>query len=531
MKDEQAEQIIHEEKVSAPQMAVMESTASITLDLAGQGSGKSRNIGYETGMMIQQFPKAKGFIGANTEDQLSQSTLTSVFSTWAELYGITRYDKFANPSGVFVIDRQPPAHFPIFYRYKRYNGVISFWNGCSILVGSLQNYLSHEGKEFAYAHLDETKDTKKEAITTVILGRLRQYGLWYDENGLLYWDDDKGNRDANLAKGWSAFNPLKIHSSPAVGTAPWLNDMFQLEKFRKEIKAKCEAREKDFFLKDFDGKRVVIYSAYHNECNLPPGHLQQKEKNLNNDELSLQLIDGYPFKKTGGECYPKFNREKHVKPTPYIKGKPVFMSWDFNGLPHMTAVCCQIDHITRFVNEAGTKYEAPGVGMMPLEVMLFRFYREYCPKPPFNTIEEIGIQFSAEHDPDYTELTYYGDSQGLNKIEGLGTTCRFTYVEQALYMYMHSQSKQVKNPNVGVFSRIKLLNDILSGLYPDIEIQFDPSMTDTIEDFENVKKGVDGKVKTRKKDTDTGGSYEPHGHETDAVEYLISEVLKQLIKK
>jgi hypothetical protein len=518
-------------ELSDPQMVVLSSTASITLDMAGQGGGKSRNIGYDTGMMIQEFPRAKGFIGANTQTQLSQSTLSEVFATWEAIYGFTQYDKGSRPSGTFVVDRRPPSHWVRSYTLRDYRGTISFWNGALIFIGSLENYFAHDGKQFAWAHLDETKDTVEDAVTKVILGRLRQYGLWYDQDGNLYWDENKENEAENLAFGLQAFNPLKIHTSPAEGVAPWINKMFSLGKFQKEIKQKCQARGSDFFHKEFDGKCVVIYSAYHNEKNLPPGHLQQKQKNLNNDDVAFMLIDAYPFSKTGGECYPAFSREKHVKKVRRVPGHTVLQAWDFNVLPHMTCLCCTVRVVVRFINEVGSKFDKPAYGLKPIEVTQVLFYREYCPAPPVSEIAYIGQLFREEHDPADTEVEYYGDDQGLNRIEGLGSTTRYTWVEEAMDAFLHSYSRKVKRPNVGPNARIKLVNDILADIYPDIEVYFDVEMTHTIEDFESVKLGPEGKSKPRPMDKTIGSAYEKVGHETDCAEYVLSELFKDRIKK
>jgi hypothetical protein len=113
----------------------------------------------------------------------------------------------------------------------------------------------------------------------------------------------------------------------------------------------------------------------------------------------------------------------------------------------------------------------------------------------------------------------------------MGSTTRFTWVEEAMEDYLHAYSKKVKNPNVGPNARIKLVNDILAGLYEDIEMYFDTDMTHTIEDFESVKIGPQGKHKPRPKDKDTGASFEKVGHETDCVEYVVSELFKDRIKK
>lgn len=529
MYDQTTDDII--EELSQPQEAVIGSRSSITLDMAGQGSGKSRNIGYDSGMMITEFSEARGFIAANTDTQLTQSTLLAVFKTWKEVYGFTQYDSKNNPMGTFVVDKKPPAHFRRTSYMRHYHNTISFWNGALVFIGSLENYTAHDGKEFTWAHLDETKDTKEQALTDVIMGRLRQYGLWYDEQGNLHWEADQDKADECQAKGWTAYNPLKIHTSPAMGMVTWINRMFELNQFQKEIKRKCQAKGADFFYRKFDNKTVVIYSAYHNAPNLPPNFLENQEKNLKTKDKILKLVHGYPFSQDGGEYYPAFDRDKHVGAFPFMPGVLVMTTWDFNVQPHMTCICSQIEYLIRFIDEVGNKYDLPQAGTKAIEVMRIRFYREYCFYIPKNSVSSICIAFSEEHDPGDTEVDYYGDGMGLNRIEGLGATTRFSWVVEGLAPYLHNSSKKVKNPNVPPLTRRDLLNDIFAGKYPEIEVVFDDSLTETIEDFENVKQGPKGKVKTKVFDEVTKSSYEVVGHETDAVEYEISELFKHLIKK
>jgi hypothetical protein len=516
--------------LSDPQAAVLEARKNLILEMSGQGGGKSQNIGYSSGMFISEFPEAIGFIGANTYQQLSHSTLVRVFQTWKDVYGFTKYDKKANPGGAYVVDTRPPAHFQTIYTPKSYDGTISFWNGALIFIGSLENYKAHEGKELAWAHLDETKDTKEAALKEVILGRLRQYGLWFDQQGDIFFDAVVRPEEAE-GRGWTAWIPLYIHTSPSLSGTEWLVKMFQLSAFAKEIKKKVIQKERDFFYKEFENKAVCIYSAYHNKDNLAPGYLEGQEKNLVTEDAILKLVHGYPFGKAGGEYYPSFRRDVHVKRVPYRPEiSTVSTTWDFNVVPYMTCLNCQIRTVYRYLDAAGNKHEEPFVGSLPLEVLVFSFYREYCLEEPRNSVDAIGEQFRQEHDPRFVEVNYYGDAMGLRRIEGLGSMTRFKMVEDALAAYIHNDSKKAKDPNVKPLIRRQLVDDILRGKYPEVEIEFDEDMEKTIEDFENVKLGPEGKVKSKVKDTRTGGYYEQFGHPTDAVECLVSEVCKYLIK-
>lgn len=516
--------------LSEPQTAVLETRQQLILEMSGQGGGKSQSIGYSSGQLIAEFPEVLGFIGANTYLQLSQSTLDRVFKTWKADKGFEEWDPKARPWGAYVVDKKPPAHFVRLHQLRDYAGTISFYNGQLTFIGSLENYKAHEGKEFGWAHLDETKDTKEKALKEVILGRLRQRGLFYsiDTRELFYFPSltaDEAER-----RGLKAWNPLYIHTSPAIDGAEWLLKMFKLDKFERQIKKACQAREKDFFHKEFENKAVIIYSAYHNKENLAPDYLQNQELNLGEEGAILKLVDGYPFGQAGNAWFWAFRRDKHIRQVPYLPGVPVSLMWDFNSVPYMTCLCCQIENLVRYIDAVGNKYDEPAPDRSAVEVMRLRFYKEYCFKNPRNTTAAICAQFAQDHDPATTELFYYGDASGLHRIPGLGSLTNYKIIEQELQIFMHNESKQVKDPNMAPLKRRDLMNDIFRGKYPNVEIWIDEEMEKTIEDCENVKLGASGKIKPKIKD-ESGKLYEKWGHTSDALECGVSEICRFVIEQ
>lgn len=516
--------------LSEPQTAVLSTRAAVILDMAGQGSGKSQNIGYSSGMFLTDFPEALGFIGANTYTQLSQSTLVRVFQNWRDVYGLTEYDAKSNPAGAFVVDKRPPAHFVRMHYLRDYEGTISFYNGALVFIGSLENYKAHDGKEFAWAHLDETKDTKEEALKEVIIGRLRQYGVWYQkETGDVYYNADISKAESEEA-GLIAWNPLYIHTSPALGGVDWINKMFKLEKFAEDIKTAVLKEEAGYFHREFENKAVIIYSTHHNSHNLPPNYIENQKANLLEEDKILKLVYGYPFAKSGGEWFPFFRKDKHVRKSPFKPGIPIHQTWDFNATPYVTLECAQIEFVTRYLDEVGNKHNEPKPGFKALEVMIIWFYKEYCLLPPQDSTEATCHAFAQDHTPGIDEAFYYGDGSGLSRIPGMGSLSNFKIVESNLYMFFHNDSKKVKFPNVAPFTRRDLLNKIFAGQIPTVEIYIDPDgCPNLVEDCELVKKGPKGKLKETDKDPITKKLFEKRGHPTDAMEYLVSEVCKHYI--
>ena len=284
--------------LSYPQLDVYYARTPLVLDMAGQGSGKTENIGVQTIEVIEKAPQIKGFIGANTYNQLSQSTLTKAFAAWEKYKGWVEFDK-DNPHGCYVVDKKPPAHFKKYHKLKSYNNTISFDNGCLIFTGSLDNYKAHDGKEFGWAHLDETKDTAKEALTHVIFGRLRQMGLYYDTAQELVYCEDKEEAER---LGYTPFNPCYIHTSPAYGGVDWLVEMFRLNVGDRPNEIKQTLLNKnDYYLLREDNITAVIYQTFWNELNLPAGWIDNKLKTMTSDEAML-FVYGFPFSRTGKLC-------------------------------------------------------------------------------------------------------------------------------------------------------------------------------------------------------------------------------------
>lgn len=515
-------------ELSEPQTMVMTSTKALNLDMAGQRAGKSQMIGIISGVYVGKYPRMKGFIGANTYLQLSQSTLIKATEIWAKYFQLTEYHPKNNIGGDFVMDKRPPSHFKTFERFKDYNNIISFKNGALIYLGSLDNWKAHDGKEFCWAHLDETKDTKEEAITTVILARLSQSGLFVDDNTreILYLPDAKKDDTQNLR----SYNPAWIHTSPAVGQVDWLIKMFELDNFDEEIRTMI-IKPDDFFYKEFGTKSVTIFSTYHNEKNLPSNYIDGRKAVLSENE-QMKFIFGYPFSKTGGEYYQPFERIKHVKKIECIPTGIKHITWDFNVMPYMTLLNAQIYFKTRYIDAGGQKHDEFKQGLLPIEVLIIEFYKEFCLESPFNTTESCCKHFLEYHAGNPTlECFYYGDASGNNRIEGLGSLTNYKIIEEHLESILVQDSKRVRGANMGVLTRRNLMNRLLEGKIPQCEIYFDEEMKETIRDFEFLKLAANGKLKEKVKDKQTGAVYEKIGHTSDAVEYLVCEIIKHYINE
>lgn len=491
---------VKEINVSAPQSDILASTKSLNLFLSGAGGGKTHCISLGAADYVINFPKAIGLIAANTYSQLSKSTLKRVFETW--------YDIFGWQNGVhYVSNIIPPAHFKRFGQpLESYKNTISFDNGALIFTASLDNYKVLDGVELGWAKLDETKDTKEEAVKEVIVWRMRQKAMWIDAVGIVY-DYPK--------PGTMGFNPLDIYTSPA--KVYWLNEWFGLSDHYDEISQRIFSKT-DYYKLDTKDKLVVISSTWHNEDNLPAGFIQRKLEEFtgNKDKIDM-LIYGSPIAKSGGEMFSAFNRLEHCGDFDMKDGIPVHISLDFNVAPYITMTCWQIDR-------EGDDY-------------LITAFDEICMEHPNNRTEPLCRRFeekimipAKERTGRFPSLFYYGDATGRNRST---TSDKHNYeqLEDVLRKYLNDNSDRVLSRNPSVERSRDFVNKMLAGGFKNVRIRISNKCKNLIKDLEFLKEdATGGKLIEKVKDERTGQVYEKYGHTSDTKRYFLIGAFPSLYK-
>lgn len=477
-----------EQTISEPQKAILKSTASLNLFLAGVGSGKTFIGGLIAYRFIKTFPQIRGFIGANTYLQLTQSTLFRIREYWKSI-GIREYDK-SNPYGQYIVNKRPPAHFDTTgHNFDDYYGIISFINGCVVFTGSLDHSEAHYGKEFGWAILDETKDSDETDIKEVILSRLRQKGMFI-KDGLL---SDEGKD----------YNPAYFLTSPA--KTEWISKLFELEKYIDEISSKIYS-DTTFFHKEFDDKFVTISSTYHNLKNLPSNYIELI-KERNSEERYKALIYGNPFSTAGGEFYSSFNRLTHVGRFSYDSNLPIHISFDQNFVP----------------------YNSASIWQLKQENGIYHLYAidEIALMNPRNSTEEVCEEFMMRYPNHKAGLFYYGDASGRNR-STMSKDFKHHYeiIEYKLRKYLHNYSNRVIRSNPSVVKRRDFINAMLEEKH-GIRVRIDESCKHLIADLMYCKQGLDGgKDKSIYTDKETGERYQKYGHHSETFEYLVVELFK-----
>ncbi|AVR47245.1 hypothetical protein C7S20_19415 [Christiangramia fulva] len=506
---------VKELELSTPQVRVINSRNPLTLFMAGQRSGKTFLIGFKSGRYISNAPKIAGMIAANTEKQLTQTTIREVKKAWKKIYGFTEYDPKANPHGDYVVNIKPPEHFTKFEKFDNYYGIISFINGGIIFVASLENYIAHDGKDIGWAELDETKDTREEALKAVIFARLSQPGLLYHKETLeIAYVEDVEDPDEYVN-----YNPCCINTSPAIGVVKWLTDMFDLEEVAEDI-LKALTSNAHLYYDQSEEHTIVISSTHHNAHNLSPGYIQNRTAKLSEGE-ALKFIYGYPFARTGDSFYMHFSKFKHVKPVFFEKDLAIHITFDFNVKPYMTLECAQVVIDDR------------------AKTFTIQFFKEYCPSSPNNSTGAVCKMFLDDFILFNPMIFFYGDASGDYRQAGSGDYTQFDTVRDELRMFINRSSDRVPKKNKNVLNRRDFISRILEekmiidymGQEYKVILVIDPSCEELIHDMTWLKEGIDGKLKKKVKDPETGVIYEELGHTSDALEYLVCELLEDYYDK
>lgn len=495
-------------RLTSPQAALYENAAPYNLTFGGQGSGKSHNIGLLSGFFVRYAPKCMGLIAANTYDQLSHSTLDAVFRIWESEFGWKEYDEKACPHGVYVKNKQAPPHFAQHgHTFMSNNNVILMANGCVIIVASLINYKAIEGIEIAWALLDETADTTEEAVTSVITGRLRQKGLHTNPNNFFPYCA------AGTPGAGEAINPLFIFTKPA--KVEWLNELFRLNDYREEIRAKIYAPRS--FYHHFDGLRqVVIYSVHHNASNLPARYIENRIDLLGGYASGLisSHIYGDPFSKVGGEFVPEFAHEKHVGEPVFDPSHALHFSVDFNAKPYMTGLIAQISQGVCEWN-----------GFADGEWTNLYVLAEYAMAAPRNTAGHLAEAFIAEWGPLCDMgLFIYGDASGNNTLPVKGRHSYFADLKMPIEASGIPFEMRVpaSNPSYAahmgrkVMGRKQFVNLLFNGSRR-VRITIHPNCVQFLKDLEGCQEDADGRLH-KKKNKD---GIEERGHHLDAFQYMV----------
>lgn len=491
------------EGLSAPQKDTFESRQSLNLFLGGQGSGKTHIAGVVSAQFVSLFPKVIGLIAANTYGQLSKSTLKRIYEVWEKEFGWREYSEATN-TGHFVFNKMPPVHWERLHTLPRYENILTFINGATLYIGSLDNYKALDGMEIGYALLDETKDTKEIAVKEVILGRLRMKGIYIDQKGNLTDQEVRSAKRGRTSGINTPFTPLYMFTSPA--KVEWLNELFELGKYETEI-YRLIFSDKTYFKANVGNKFVSISSTYLNAKNLPSNYIANQKASMSSS-LQDMLIFGCPFARSGGEFYKGFDRLRNTaEGLEYNPDLPLHITFDFNVQPHPTLLVWQFSTV-----EGTTE---------------LRQLKEYCPVSPRNKTAYACQDFKRDFRHHRAGLFVYGDPAGMHEDTRTERGYNdFVQIDQLLKELRPHRRVEKKAP--AVVKRGEFIDMLFEGKIEGYRVLIDKRCTITTADYSNLKEAADGtKLKELVEHPDTKVRYQKWGHASDANDYFICSALKQ----
>lgn len=218
--------------------------------------------------------------------------------------------------------------------------------------------------------------------------------------------------------------------------------------------------------------------------------------------------------KTGGEYLHAFDINHHVGLEKYDSAFPIYISIDDNLLPYISISFFQLK-----------KEECQGMPVRkPCQIY------EICAKDPFNSVTKASeMARSYLESLRYKDVVYVlGDAttQKGNTIDENKQSFFDKFIAGINKSYVVREMIEKSNPSVSMTG--EFVNAILGDYYSDISFMVDEGCKQSIVDYNNTKKDVDGTIlKLREKDKKTGQTYEKYGHLTDCMRYFMYVVFKK----
>lgn len=157
--------------------------------IGGRGSGKSVMIGVSQRQKMADLPRAKFFFASSTYTQILTKTLPPITKIWENFGLIEHIPGLAN--GHFVIGKQPPKNWitPL-DRPRKYTNVITFCNGYTIEMLSMDRLELARGGSYDGGEIDESTTITQEALSRIlqpsIRGNTHQFSHWSHQQLSLY---------------------------------------------------------------------------------------------------------------------------------------------------------------------------------------------------------------------------------------------------------------------------------------------------------------------------------------------------------
>jgi hypothetical protein len=135
--------------------------------IAGRGFSKSFGNGLDVANKVEMLPRSKGLFLGVTYTQILTNTLLPMKAAWEQYCGYI--------DGVhYVIGRKPPEWFEKPYQKpERYENVITFWNGTTLVFGSFDRPQLIRGASYDWVIVDEALLINKMMYDQIVIPTIR----------------------------------------------------------------------------------------------------------------------------------------------------------------------------------------------------------------------------------------------------------------------------------------------------------------------------------------------------------------------
>lgn len=360
--------------VNAKQVQFLNARQKRRSFVGGRGSGKSTVYGHVQYQRFNYLPRAKVFTAGLTYNQILTKTLPSAMDAWDAL-GLREYDKKTG-LGHFVVGVKPPSDWLKPYQAPRnYENAITFLNGFTIEMLSMDRPDSNRGGNYDGGDCDESALLKEDQVNKVLMPMIR---------GNIY-----------------RFNHFMHQSFFDYTSSPWLPSgqwVFKTQELAKE--------EPDNYL-------YIESTAYDNVAVLGADYLSKLKKQMTKLEWDVEVMNKR-LTKLPNSFYPAFNDERHLNfktfsydqdeetglwttgNSFYNSKQPIETSWDFNAAFTSMIVCQDRGNEYRIINEL---YIEEDTEVSKVDALTDLFIKEY----ENHLCKEVFI---------------YGDRNGNNKSPG-----------------------------------------------------------------------------------------------------------------
>jgi hypothetical protein len=151
-------------------MLFLMATQMIKILIAGRGFGKSFLIGVSIMLKVRNLPKSRGLLIGATYTQILTNILLPMKNAWAT-FGYREWD---GKDGDYIVGKRPPVHWDEPYQKPdRYENVITWWNGTTIVLGSMDRPQLIRGGNYDWSKADEGLLIKKDQYEQIIIPTIR----------------------------------------------------------------------------------------------------------------------------------------------------------------------------------------------------------------------------------------------------------------------------------------------------------------------------------------------------------------------